>query len=282
MNKVAKGHYNDFKTKSKENGSNMQEIPLPNKTRVAGAQLMFQGLLRNKRAMDIYKNLPGVDDTFAKNILHKMNGSNFLLEIYLAQCEIERMHSSNAVYLSMNAMDNDNNEQRDASILVRKLEKLCINKKFEDLIKPMQLLIHQILKEFHSYVSRDRNTHSEHSLCANPFLKNHAVKILVFTKYYSQTDIDAMHHNFVSDMVEKFSGMINSIAVGLQKQFKPSHQQRQTDESSHGTFLDAKDDDEDVDELYIFNLIHQKEQVEKEQLARATHQDKNQARLTQL
>ena len=66
MNKVAKGRYNDFKTKSKENGHDMQEIPLPNKTRVAGAQLMFQGLLRNKWAMDIYKNLPGVDDTFAK------------------------------------------------------------------------------------------------------------------------------------------------------------------------------------------------------------------------
>ena len=91
-----------------------------------------------------------------------------------------------------------------------------------------------------------------------------------------------MHHNFVSDMVEKFSGMISSIAGSLQKQFEPSCQQRQTDESSHGTFLDAKDDDEDVDELDIFNLIHQKEQVEKEQLAQATHQDKDQARLTQL
>ena len=44
----------------------MREIPLPNKTRVAGAQLMFQGLLRNKWAMDVYKNLPGVDDAFAK------------------------------------------------------------------------------------------------------------------------------------------------------------------------------------------------------------------------
>ena len=91
-----------------------------------------------------------------------------------------------------------------------------------------------------------------------------------------------MHHNFVSDMVEKFSGMISSIAGGLQKQFEPSRQQRQTDESSHGAFLDAEDDDEDVDELDIFNLIHQKEQAEKEQLAQVTHQDKDQARLTEL
>ena len=66
MNKVAKGHYNDFKTKGKENGHDVQEIRLPNKTQVAGAQLMFQGLLRNKWAMDVYKNLPGVDNTFAK------------------------------------------------------------------------------------------------------------------------------------------------------------------------------------------------------------------------
>ena len=69
-----------------------------------------------------------------------------------------------------------------------------------------------------------------------------------------------MRHNFVSDTVEKFSGTISSIAAGFQKQLEPSVQQKQTDESSHGTFLDAKDDDEDVDELDIFNLIHQKEQ----------------------
>ena len=149
-------------------------------------------------------------------------------------------------------------------------------------MEPTQLLIHQILKEFHSYVSQDRNTHSEHLLCANPFLASHAVKILVFTKYYSQTDIDSMHHNFVSNMVERFSGTISSIAVGFQKQLEPSVQKKQTDESSGSASLAAEDDDEDVDELDIFNLIHQKEQAEKEQLAQAMHQDKDQARLTQL
>ena len=91
-----------------------------------------------------------------------------------------------------------------------------------------------------------------------------------------------MRHNFVSDRVEKFSGTISSIAAGFQKQLKPSGQQKQTDKSSHGAILDAKDDDEDVDELDIFNLIHQKEQAEKEQLAQARHQDEDQARLTQL
>ena len=131
-------------------------------------------------------------------------------------------------------------------------------------------------------MSQDRNTHSEHSLCVNPFLASHAVKILVFMKYYSQTDIDSMRHNFVSDMVEKFSGTISSIAAGIQKQLEPSGQQKQTHDSLPGALLDADDDDEDVDELDIFNLIHQKEQAEKEQLAQATHQDEDQARLTQL
>ena len=131
-------------------------------------------------------------------------------------------------------------------------------------------------------MSRDRNTHLEHSLCANPFLASHAVKILVFTKYYSQTDIDSMLHNFVSNMVEKFSGTISSIVAGFQKQLEPSGQQKQTDESSHAGFLAAEDDDEDVDELDIFNLIHQKEQVEREQLAQVTHQDEDQARLIHL
>ena len=204
------------------------------------------------------------------------------LEISLAQCEIERMCSSNAAVLSMNSMDYDNNKRWDATVSLRKLEKLHIYKNFEDLMEPTQLLIHQILKKFHSYMSQDENTHTEHSLCANPFLASHAVKILVFTKYYSQTDIDSMHHNFVSDMVEKFSGMISSIAASFQKQLEPSGQQIQTDKSSHAGFLAAGDDDEDVDELDIFNLIHQKEQAEREQLAQATHQDEDQARLTQL
>ena len=91
-----------------------------------------------------------------------------------------------------------------------------------------------------------------------------------------------MRHNFMSDMVEKFSGMISSIAVGIQKQLEPSGQQKQTDKSSPGALLDAEDDNEDVDELDIFNLIHEKGQAEKEQLVQVTHQDKDQARLTQL
>ena len=41
------------------------------------------------------------------------------------------MRSSNAVVLSMNSTDYDNNKRWDASVLLRKLEKLLINKKFE-------------------------------------------------------------------------------------------------------------------------------------------------------
>ena len=43
-----------------------------------------------------------------------------LLEIYIARREIERMHSFNAVVLSMNSTDYDNNERWDASVLLRK------------------------------------------------------------------------------------------------------------------------------------------------------------------
>ena len=127
-----------LQNKSKEDGRDVREIPLPNKTRVAGAQLMFQGLLRNKWAMDVYKNLPGVDDAFTKkypshdewqqlaeyeaviSLIQKCAISIqtddpatncwTLLEIYLARREIERMHSSNAAVLSMNSTDYPNNK----------------------------------------------------------------------------------------------------------------------------------------------------------------------------
>ena len=257
---------------------------------------MFQGLLRNKWAMDIYKNLPGVDDTFAKKYPSQdewqqlakyeavispiqkcaisiqtddpATNSWTFLETYLARREIERMRSSNAVVLSMNSTDYNNNKQWDASISLKKLEKLCINKKFEDLMEVTQLLIYRILKEFHSYMSRDRNTHSEHSLCANPFLASHAVEILGFTKYYSQTDIDSMHHNFVSDMVEKFSGTISSIVAGIQKQLEPSDWQKETDKSSPGALLDAEDDNEDVDELDILTSSTRKNKRKRNNLPR--------------
>ena len=136
--------------------------------------------------------------------------------------------------------------------------------------------------EFHSYMSQDRNTHLENLLCANPFLASHAVKILVFTTYYSQTDIDSMCDNFVNDILEKFSGTVNSIAAGFRKQLKQWGQEKQTDENSGAAASATEDDDEDANELDIFNLINQKEQAEKEQLAQVMYQDKDQARLTQL
>ena len=74
-------------------------------------------------------------------------------------------------------------------------------------------------------------------------------------------------------MVEKFSGTINSIVAGFQKQLKQSGQEKQTEENSGAAASAAEDDDEDADELDIFNLIHQKEQAEKEQLAQVMYQD---------
>ena len=68
----------------------------------------------------------------------------------------------------------------------------------------------------------------------------------------------------------------------LQKQLEQLGQEKQTDENSGIAVSAAEDDDEDADELDIFNLIHQKEQAEKEQLAQVMYQDKDQARLTQL
>ena len=57
-----------------------------------------------------------------------------------------------------------------------------------------------------------------------------------------------MHDNFVSDMVEKFSGTINRIVAGFQKQLEQSGQEKQTDENSGTAASAAEDDDEDADE----------------------------------
>ena len=88
--------------------------------------------------MEVYRNLPGVDNTFAEKYPSKdewqelaeyeavilpiqkcaisiqtddpATNSWTLLEIYLAQREIERIRSSNAAIFSMNSMDYNNNE----------------------------------------------------------------------------------------------------------------------------------------------------------------------------
>ena len=50
-------------------------------------------------------------------------------------------------------------------------------------------------------------------------------------------------------MVEKFSGMINSIAAGFQKQLEQWGQEKQTDENSGAAVSATKDDDDDANDV---------------------------------
>jgi hypothetical protein len=54
MSVRARNRWLKFKAHSEQNGMKVIEIPLPNQTRVAGTMILYQGMIRNKCAMDMY------------------------------------------------------------------------------------------------------------------------------------------------------------------------------------------------------------------------------------
>ena len=67
MNKVACSRYSNLKQHCVRKNQRVIEIPLPNKTHVAGVAIMYKALICNKWEMDAYAALPhGGDSAFTK------------------------------------------------------------------------------------------------------------------------------------------------------------------------------------------------------------------------
>ena len=152
MNNVARSRYNNLKQHCAMKNRQVIEIPLPNKTRVAGVAIMYKALIHNKWEMDAYAALPhGGDSAFTKKyptmeqckqllefeaVLDPLQhcsislltddpaiNSASMLEIYLCHRNIERMRNGCLHILSMDASTYSWGDLWDASAQMDDLNK---------------------------------------------------------------------------------------------------------------------------------------------------------------
>ena len=74
------------------------------------------------------------------------------------------------------------------------------------------------MKEFQSYVLTENDTKSELTICANPLLVIMAPRAFKYMGYFEDKDIEAMHHCFVSNMVNKFAGKPHELGAAFARQ----------------------------------------------------------------
>ena len=221
MNKVARSRYNNLKQHCATKNRRVIEIPLPNKTRVAGVAIMYKALIRNKWEMDAYAALPhGGDSAFTKKyptmeqwqqlaefeaVLDPLQrcsislqtddpaiNSASMLEIYLCRRHIERMRNGCLYVLSMDASTYSKGDLWDASAQMEDLNKKRRKVEFPNLLPPTRHLIHRLVKEFQSYVITENDTKSELTICANPLLIIMAPRAFKYMGYFDDKDIEAI------------------------------------------------------------------------------------------
>ena len=211
------------------------EIPLPNKTCVARVEIMYKVLIRNKWEMKAYAALPhGGDSSFTKKyptmeqwqqllefeaVLDPLQrcsislqtddpaiNSASMLEIYLCRRNIKRMRNGCLQVLSMDASTYSQGDLWDASAQMDDLNKKRRNIEFPNLHPPTRHLIHRLVKEFRSYVLTEND------------LVIMAPRAFKYMGYFDDKDIEAMHHRFVTDMVNKFAGKPHELGAAFARQ----------------------------------------------------------------
>ena len=89
---------------------------------------------------------------------------------------------------------------------------------FLNLLPPTRHLIHRLVKEFQSYVLAENDTNLELTICANPLLVITAPRAFKYMGNFDDKDIEAMHHRFVTDMVNKFAGKPHGLGAAFARQ----------------------------------------------------------------
>ena len=296
MNKVARSRYNNLKQHCATKNRRVIEIPLPNKTRVAGVAIMYKALIRNKWEMDAYAALPhGGDSAFTKKyptmeqwqqlsefeaVLDPLQrcsislqtddpaiNSASMLEIYLCRRHIERMRNGCLHVLSMDASTYSKGDLWDASSQMEDSNKKRRKVQFPHLLGPTRHLIHRLVKEFQSYVITENDTKAELTICANPLLVITAPRAFKYMGYFDDKDIEAMHHRFISDMVNKFAGKPHELGAAFARQAELANTDLNENDNNAGD--NNKEDQEEYGDD-IFRAMAIQEAKKQQQLGNIT------------
>ena len=124
------------------------------------------------------------------------------------------------------------------------------------------------MKEFQSYVHTENDTKSELTIWANPLLVITAPRAFKYMGYFDDKDIKAMHHHFVTDMVNKFAGKPHELGAALARQAELANTTDPTENNNNCTKNNNNDEDDYADD--IFHAMAIQEAKKQQQLGNIT------------
>ena len=139
---------------------------------------------------------------------------------------------------------------------------------FLNLLPPTRHLIHRLVKEFQSYVLTENDTKSELTICANPLLVIMVPRAFKYMGYFDDKDIEAMHHRFVSDMVNKFAGKPHELGAAFARQAELANTTDPTENNNDPTKNNNNDEDNYGND--IFRAMAIQEEKKQQQLGNIT------------
>ena len=124
------------------------------------------------------------------------------------------------------------------------------------------------MKEFQSYVLTENDTKSELTICANPLLVITAPRAFKYMGYFDDKDIEAMHHCFVSDMVNKFAGKPHELGAAFARQVELANRTDPTENNNDPTENNNNNEDDYGND--IFHAMAIQEAKKQQQLGNIT------------
>ena len=124
------------------------------------------------------------------------------------------------------------------------------------------------MKEFQTYVLTENDTKSELTICANPLLVITAPRAFKYMGYFDDKDIEAMHHCFISDMVNKFAGKPHELGAAFARQAELANTTDLTENNNNPMENNNNDQEEYGDD--IFHAMAIQEAKKQQQLGNIT------------
>ena len=124
------------------------------------------------------------------------------------------------------------------------------------------------MKEFKSYVLTENDNKLELTICANPLLVITAQRAFKYMGYFDDKDIEAMHHRFVSNMVNKFAGKPHELGAAFARQVELANTTDPTETNNDPTENNNNNEDDYGND--IFHAMAIQEAKKQQQLGNIT------------
>lgn len=247
MSKRSPSRFKRYRNWNIKHGRVVNDIPMPNDTRVAGCPIMFQGFLRDIWSLKEYAEKGDGDaewrTKFPTNeeweclsqfeaVLGPLQSFSMLLqrddpsansaaliEAFFSRQEIMNMRTSGVDCVPTKKENYSLHEFWDGSATMDAIDSKRKVIVFEELHNATKTLINRLIKEYAAYFLKEKDTDAEKAILANPMLCFYAPEVLEHYKVYDLTsDMPRLVGHFVDDMVDKFSNKHHALGAAFAKQ----------------------------------------------------------------